>query len=94
MNMHIIQISLFKAGAYIMHLVPKVSRGMHGKSKGHVDEVLIVGVPNSKLQQWCIDNRIYITNKAVYNADTNKPILFRKGDSFTYVEKEKNNVKE
>lgn len=72
-----------------MHLVPKVSRGMHGKSKGHVDEVLIVGVPNSKLQKWCIDNQIYITNKAVYNADTDEPILFRNGESFVYVEKEK-----
>ena len=94
MNMHIIQISLNRSGAYIMHLVPKVTRGMHGKTKGHVDEILVVGVPNSKLQKWCIDNHIYITNIAVYNADTDEPILFRKENSFTYVEKEKLNAQE
>jgi len=49
--MRIVQIALCEFGAYITHLVPKVSRGMHGKTKGHVDELLIVGVPNSKLEK-------------------------------------------
>ena len=89
--MRIVQIALCDFGAYITHLVPKVSRGMHGKSKGHVDELLIVGVPNSKLEKWCNDNKIYITNRAVYNAETNEKILYRKGDTLTYVEKEKLN---
>ena len=34
---------------YIIFRLPKVPRGMHGKSKGHVDELLIVGVPQDKL---------------------------------------------
>ena len=34
---------------YFIYSVPQVARGMHGKSKGHVDEVLIVGIPQSQL---------------------------------------------
>lgn len=34
---------------YIIFKLPKVARGMHGKSKGHVDEVLIIGVPKAKI---------------------------------------------
>ena len=37
---------------YIIFRLPKVVRGMHGKSKGHVDEVLIVGVPQAKLDSF------------------------------------------
>lgn len=102
----ITQISLGPTGAYITHLVPKVVRGMHGKSKGHVDEVLIVGVPNSRLQDWCVQNNIYITNLYVRDARTDEILLYRKDINYlekerlnphgiyTYVEKEKLNVKE
>ena len=34
---------------YFIYSVPQVKRGMHGKNKGHVDEVLIVGIPQSQL---------------------------------------------
>ena len=34
---------------YFIYSVPEVARGMHGKNKGHVDEVLIVGIPQSQL---------------------------------------------
>lgn len=34
---------------YIIFRLPHVARGMHGKSKGHVDELLIVGVPQKKI---------------------------------------------
>ena len=37
---------------YIIFRLPKVARGMHGKSKGHVDEVLIVGVPQTKIDMF------------------------------------------
>ena len=37
---------------YIIFRLPKVPRGMHGKSKGHVDELLIVGVPQDKLDDF------------------------------------------
>lgn len=37
---------------YIIFRLPKVARGMHGKSKGHVDELLIVGVPQAKLDNF------------------------------------------
>ena len=34
---------------YFIYSVPQVTRGIRGKSKGHVDEVLIVGIPQSQL---------------------------------------------
>ena len=34
---------------YFIYSVPQVTRGMHGKNKSHVDEVLIVGIPQSQL---------------------------------------------
>lgn len=34
---------------YFIYSVSQVKRGMHGKTKGHVDEVLIVGIPQSQL---------------------------------------------
>lgn len=37
---------------YLIFRLPKVARGMHGKSKGHVDELLIVGVPQAKLDMF------------------------------------------
>lgn len=37
---------------YIIFRVPKVPRGMHGKTKGHVDEVLIIGVPQARLDEF------------------------------------------
>ncbi len=37
---------------YIIFKVPNVVRGMHGKTKGHVDEVLIIGVPQAKIDSF------------------------------------------
>ena len=37
---------------YVIFRVPAVARGMHGKSKGHVDEVLIIGVPKAKIDSF------------------------------------------
>ena len=34
---------------YIIFRLPKVKRGIRGKSKGQVDELLIVGVPQKKI---------------------------------------------
>ena len=34
---------------YVIFKLPQVPRGLHGKSKGHVDEVLIIGVPKNKI---------------------------------------------
>ena len=39
-------------GVYLIYKVPKVARGMHGKNKGHVDEVLIVGMPWEKANKY------------------------------------------
>ena len=34
---------------YFLYSVPQVKRGIRGKSKAQVDEVLIIGVPKAKL---------------------------------------------
>lgn len=39
-------------GIYLIHRVPAVKRGFRGKSKGKVDELLIVGVPWSKAESF------------------------------------------
>ena len=54
------------AGAYFIYRLPNVARGMHGKTKGHADEVLIQGIPKKRLQDYCVKNEIQITNLAVY----------------------------
>ena len=41
-----------EAGVYCIFRLPNVKRGMHGKTKGHVDELLIVGLPWSKANKW------------------------------------------
>ena len=62
----LIQVSLTNSGAYFIYSVPNVKRGIRGKTRGHADEVIIHGVPKSKLQEFCIKNEIQITNLAVY----------------------------
>ena len=62
----LIQVSLTESGAYFIYELPKVVRGIRGKNRERVDEVLIHGVPKSKLQEFCIKNEIQITNLAVY----------------------------
>lgn len=85
MDQAIIQISLNPHGAYITYLVENVARGMHGKTKGHVNEVLIVGVPNSKLEAFCHKENIYITNLAVRDSYTDTILLKRKDErGYTY----------
>ena len=41
-----------KGDYYIIFRIPNVARGMHGKSKGHVDELLIVGVPQKHIDSF------------------------------------------
>ena len=45
---------------YIIFRLPKVARGMHGKNKGHVDELLIVGVNQKYIDSYL---RAHYTNE-------------------------------
>ena len=45
---------------YVIYKIPNVARGLHGKSKGHVDEVLILGIPKAKFPAWCEQNGITV----------------------------------
>ena len=84
--MKLIQVSIIKQGVYFMYQLP-VQRGIKGKSKSKVNEVLVVGIPMNKVQDYCLKENIIITNKAVYINDLDNPILFKEKDKFVYVER-------
>ena len=84
----LIQVSFNEKGVYFMYQIP-VQRGIKGKTKSIVNELLIVGIPHKQVDVYCIKEKIYITNKYVRDAETDDPILFRELDTWTYVEKEK-----
>ena len=62
----LIQVSLVDSGAYFIYSVPNVKRGIRGKTRGRANEVIIHGIPKNKLQDFCVNNEIQITNLAVY----------------------------
>lgn len=87
-DMKLVQVALQSNGVYFMYKLP-VKRGIRGKTKGKVDELFIVGIPLKKVQNYCLQKKLVISDRAVYeNNDMNSPILFRKGNSTTYVERE------
>lgn len=49
-------------GAYFIYKV-KVQRGIKGKTKSKVDELLIVGVPFSGLDSYCRKEGVVIVNE-------------------------------
>lgn len=49
----LITISIQENGAYFIYKIPNVKRGIRGKNKGNVNELIIVGVPIDKLEQYC-----------------------------------------
>ena len=83
-ELKLVQISVDGSHTYIIHKVP-VSRGIRGKSKGKVDELLIIGINTKYLHRFCCKNGIYITNKYVRDAETDEILLEREGDFFNYV---------
>ena len=74
----LIQVNINDFGAYFVYRVP-VQRGIKGKTKSKVDEILSVGVPSKRLQAYCINHGLIITNKAVYYNDLENPILYADG---------------
>lgn len=71
-----------------MYKVPQVKRGIRGKTKGKVDEVLIVGVPFSKVEEYCEDHEIIISSLAVYTRDLEHAILWLNEKGTAYERKE------
>ena len=63
--MKIIQISQNENGDwYVMYQIP-VQRGIKGKTKSKVNEVLIVGIPGSKFDSWCKKNNLVVRKESV-----------------------------
>lgn len=71
-----------------MYKVPQVKRGIRGKTKGKVDEVLIVGIPLKKVEEYCENSNLIITNKAVYEGDLDNPILYLNEEGTAYERRE------
>ena len=53
-------ISKNKNGDYYVGFLVPVQRGIKGKNKGKVDELLIVGVPKNKFPSWCKEHGIEV----------------------------------
>lgn len=49
-------ISKNEDGNYYIGLKMKVQRGIKGKTKSKVDELLILGIPKDKFQNWMKEN--------------------------------------
>ena len=87
MEEKLIQINIDDKKAYFIYSL-EVQRGIRGKTKGRVGEVLIFGCNIKHLQDYCVKHNLVITNKAVYNSyDMDNPILVRKGEGLNYVVK-------
>ena len=82
-DLKLIQLSVDGSHTYIMYQVP-VNRGIRGKTRGKVNEVLIIGLNTKHLHRFCVNHDIFITNKYVRDSDTEEIILVRKGDTLTY----------
>lgn len=51
---------------YVGYLMENVARGLHGKTKGHVDELLIIGIPRKRFKDWLkkhLDDMEFIGNE-------------------------------
>lgn len=65
--MKIIQISRNENGDWYVLYKLRVQRGIKGKTKSKVDEVLIVGIPQAKFDAWCKKNNLVVhCNDEVY----------------------------
>ena len=57
-NMNIKWISKNNNGDFYVGYTVKVSRGIRGKTKSKVDEVLIIGIPKSEMESFCNKHNI------------------------------------
>ena len=53
-------ISLNANGDFYVGYVTKVLRGIKGKTRKLVDEVLIVGIPQAKMNEFCIQHNLVV----------------------------------
>ena len=86
-EMKLIRVSLRSTekgiNAYFVYRLP-VQRGIKGKTRSKVNEILAVGVPASQLQRYCNDNHYTISNYYVYQDE--KILLEINKEGTAYVE--------
>lgn len=54
MKKEIVFVSCNSDGNFYVGYKIKVQRGIRGKSKSKVDELIIVGIPRDKFNKWCL----------------------------------------
>lgn len=86
-DMELIGVNIHKFGVYFVYRI-LVKRGIKGKSRARVYEILSCGVPKRFVEKYCEDNGLIITDRAVYKDNLKNPILFREGTSLNYIKKE------
>lgn len=83
--MELVQLGLQKSGAYFTYKLP-VQRGIRGKSKGKVDELMIIGIPYKNMERYCEQHNYIITNKALYIGDMDNPVLINDGTCYRRID--------
>ena len=56
-------ISRNKDGNWYVGYKTKVQRGIKGKSRSKVDELLIIGIPDKKFDKWCKEHNIWVQDE-------------------------------
>lgn len=78
MDQELIQVSIQKEGVYFIYKLSEVKRGIRGKTKGKVDEVIIVGIPLNDVNDYCKKEELIITSERVCFKNLDQTILTRK----------------
>ena len=77
-NEELVQFSFNKSGGYFVYRL-LVQRGIKGKTKSKVNELLIVGIPFKQMEKYCEEHEYIITSKALYQYDMKNKLLTRTG---------------
>lgn len=84
-EMELIRVSLRSTekgiNAYFVYRLP-VQRGIRGKTRSKVNEILAFGVPASMLQEWCNKHHYTITNYYVYQDEKILLALNKEGTAY------------
>ena len=66
---NLVDVTMNKNGDFYFIYSVEVQRGIKGKDKGKVKELLIVGVPKKNIEKYCVEEGISIRIKSM-NGDT------------------------
>ena len=62
-------ISRNRDGNYYIGFKVPVKRGIRGKTRGKVDELIIVGINQKQFPQWCKEHNIIVTEVELHDSN-------------------------